>query len=164
MADMRAAAWIAVSAALMMTGCALVGLAITAAGMASNPEFTLTSFHAVAVRLAVGVIVVGGLLPQIVLTGLLWLAVMRLAPGLERSWFRVCGTAVALSLAAFPVIALTTFTMWEPETAADYANTLALMSGTTAAALLIPRRWIRRFGPGAIAGPGGRATSTRPDC
>lgn len=150
MRRMRATAWIACSAAFVVFGFACLIGALVAASAALRGELVLSAPQAVALRIAFGGIVLGGLLPQLLGAGVTWLVVMRLAPACERSWSRICAVAVATSAAWFPIVAATAFGIWSPETPADYWNTLALMSGGVAAALLAPRRLIRAFGPGAF--------------
>jgi hypothetical protein len=127
---MLGSGWIALEAIRSEIGLGQVRIAV------------LWSFYAAIVSQA--------LLPHLLLSLLVWLAVARCLPAVERSW-RSLSTGIAVTAAVcFPVIGSFCFTAWTPTSARDYLATLLLMTGGTSVALLLPRRLLRSLAPGAL--------------
>jgi hypothetical protein len=80
-----------------------------------------------------------------------WLAVLSIAPRLDRDW-RTLGLGIAgLAALWFAPVGAYCFDAWTPSSARDVAGTLALCAGGVSAALLLPRWAWRWLAPGALA-------------
>ena len=146
----RSLAWLAASSALLVGGFLLLGGGLVARAMI-QADAEPGALQAVLWRALAERIVLEALLPHLLLTFAGWLLLVRLAPSLERSWRGLLGGLPLLAVLSFPVVGELSFRLWTPTSAADYANTLVLMSGGVSLALLLPRRVIRRLQPGSFA-------------
>jgi hypothetical protein len=146
----RFLAWLTASSALLVGG--FLGLVAGLVAIGTIPVSGEPSrLQALVWRLLVESIVLQALLPHLLLTLAGWLALVRLAPSLERSWRGLLGGLPLLAVLLFPLVGEFSFQIWNPTSAADYVNTLLLTSGGVSLALLLPRRVIRRLRPGSFA-------------
>ena len=150
---LRGLAWLVCATAVLFVGFALLALALGGV-LALGGNVELTASHALTLRLLVGGILLDALTPHLWVSGLTWLLAVRAAPSLERGWPRICLGSATVCAAWFPVIGAFRFQIWSPQTAMDYVNTLLLMSGGVALALLLPRRLVAAWGPGGLAASG----------
>ena len=147
----RSLAWLAASSALLVGGFLLLGRRARGDCDMIPADSEPSRLQAVVWRLLAERIVLEALLPHLLLTLAGWLVLARLAPFLERSWRGLLGGLPMLAALCFPVVGEFSFRLWTPTSAADYVNTLVLMSGGVSLALLLPRRVIRRLRPGSFA-------------
>ena len=146
----RSLAWLAASSALLLAGFLLLGGGLVALHV-TRAGGELSSLQVAVWRVLAERIVLEALLPQLLATLASWLLAVRLAPSLDRSWRGLFVGLPVLAVLWFPLVGEFSFHLWTPTRAADYANTLVLMSGGVSLALLLPRRVIRRLRPGSFA-------------
>jgi hypothetical protein len=148
----RLLGWLAASSALLVAGFLLLGVAAVASGtLRAGGE--LRAMQGLVWRILFERIVIEALLPQLLLTFVSWLALVRLFPGLDRTWWGLAGGLAAVAALWFPVVGAFSFESWTPTSWVDYANTWLLTSTGVTASLLLPRRVVRPLRPGAFAPP-----------
>ncbi len=146
---LRALAWPAIGGAALALGLALLGLGALALGSLRTGVWP-THLQRAAWGALFEAVLRQALLPHVLLTAAGWLALVRVAPRLDRSWRTLVPGLLALAGAAFPIVARG-FSVWSPASAADVVSTALLLSASAAAALLLPRALVRALGPGAFA-------------
>ena len=80
-----------------------------------------------------------------------WLALLRIAPGLDGDWRSLAFGIVGLAALWFAPVGAWCFEAWTPSSGRDVAATLALCAGGVSAALLLPRWAFGFLAPGALA-------------
>lgn len=93
------------------------------------------------------------LLPLWAATLASWLAIVRLAPRLDRGWHTLAPGVASIAALWFAPVGAYSFRVWTPVDLRDVLGTLALCAGGVSAALLIPRLALRRLAPGVFAAP-----------
>ena len=98
------------------------------------------------------------LLPHLLVSAGVWLAIAWRFPSAERSWLSLLTGLTVTAAGCFPLIGSLSFTAWTPTSARDYVATLCLMTGGTTAALAFPRWLFRSLAPGALVPSAGASS------
>jgi len=154
---LRVLAWAGASAALLAGGFYAVGAGLVAFAShraATTPgDVQIQALHALYFA-----VLREALLPHWLLTLATWLVLARLVPRLEGGWRSLGPCLAAVAALWFPAVGFVLFTAWKPGRPLDVANTWLVMSGSVAAALLLPRLVLPPLAPGALARPLRRST------
>ena len=145
----RVALWAAAALALLAGGLYLVGVAVVLVQAPAGAK--LGDVQHAALSALFGAILRQALVPHMALTLVSWLVVTQIVPSLERSWRRLVPALVVVAAIWFPLVGGYTFEMWEPGNLVDVVNTASLLSGSVAAALLLPRWLLPPLRPGRLA-------------
>ena len=150
---LRAGVWLAVSTGLLLAGFAVFAAAVLAPSVIARGELP-GDIQQQALGAVYSALVTQALLPQLLLTGVTWLAVARVIPALDRSRLALASALFAVAALWFPLVGHYSFTAWSPTGPRDYAFTLLLVAGGAALALFLPRVVSPALRPGSFtAGP-----------
>ncbi|HTO55231.1 MAG TPA: hypothetical protein VMR50_17745 [Myxococcota bacterium] len=147
---LRALVWLAASAGLLLAGFFALAVVLLVPSFVSRGGVP-GDVQRDSLGLVYSAIAMQALLPELCAVFVTWLALARVAPGLERS-----GRSLALGLplvaaAWFPAVGHYLFTVWSPTGPGTYAMTLFLVGGGAALALLVPRASSPHLAPGCFA-------------
>lgn len=144
---LRAVVWLALSTGLLLVGFAAFALVILAPSVIARGELP-GDIQQQALGAVYSALVTQALLPQLLLTGVTWLAVARVIPALDRSRLVLAGALFAVAALWFPAVGHYWFTAWSPTGPRDYVLTLLLVAGGAALALFVPRIASPALAPG----------------
>jgi hypothetical protein len=132
----RVVGWALAAALLLSGGLAAVGWVMIAAGGTSYGK--LGDVQQLALKALYSAVLGQALLPQAGAALVAWLGITALVPKLDTGWRRLAPGVVIVAALCFP-IAARFFTIWQPASWRDVASTWALLTGSAALALLLPR-------------------------
>ena len=139
------AAGLVLAFAVLAAGVALAGFALAGIEL-GDVQRTLWA----AIAKAVGAT---ALAPLGAFTLVAWWILAAARPGLDASWRSLALGVTGLAALGFPPVGAWSFTIWQAETALDYAGTWLAVAGGVSAALLLARRLVPALAPGAFGNP-----------